>query len=74
MEFMGSSHSIKIIIFVMIKKVDKKGSYPENLMLISQLELCQEGGSFMGLLGGHWGFLTGDLEDMVIPEVMDDLV
>ena len=28
----------------------------------------------MGVLGGRWGFLTGDLEDMVILDVMDDLI
>ena len=30
-----------------------QGIYPENLVLISQLEVCQEGGSRMGVLGGH---------------------
>ena len=28
-----------------------KGIYPENLVLISQLEVCQEGG------GSRWGYL-----------------
>ena len=28
----------------------------------------------MGVLGGSSGFLTGDLEDMVILDVMDDLI
>ena len=28
----------------------------------------------MGVLGGRCGFLTGNLEDRVILEVMDDLV
>ena len=28
----------------------------------------------MGLLGGHGGFLIGDLDDMVILDVMDDLI
>ena len=27
----------------------------------------------MGVLGGHWGFLTKDMEDRVIPEVMNDV-
>ena len=44
-----------------------QGRYPENTVLISQLEVCQEG----GVLGGHWGFLTGDMEDRVIPDVMN---
>ena len=36
--------------------------------------MCQEGGgSRRGGLGGHWGFLTGDLEDRVILDIMDDL-
>lgn len=26
-----------------------------------------------GVLGGCWGFLTGDMEDRVILETMDDL-
>ena len=28
-----------------------KGIYPENFMLISQLEVCQQGGSRRGVLG-----------------------
>ena len=28
----------------------------------------------MGVLGGCWGFLTGDLENMVILDVLDDLL
>ena len=50
-----------------------KGRYPEDFMPISQLELCQEGGPRMGVLGGRWGFLTGDMEDRVIPDVMNDV-
>ena len=50
-----------------------QGQYPETFVLISQLELCQEGGgSRRGYLGGRWGFLTGDPEDRVIPDVMND--
>ena len=30
-------------------------------------------GSRRGVLGGHWGFLIGDLEDWVIFDVMDDV-
>ena len=31
-----------------------QGRYPENFVLISQLEVCQEGrGSRRGVLGGH---------------------
>ena len=29
-----------------------QGRYPENFVLISQLEVCQEGGSRRGVLGG----------------------
>ena len=50
-----------------------QGRYPENFVLISLLEVCQEGGSRRGVLGGRWGFLTGDLEDRVIHDNMDDL-
>ena len=31
------------------------------------------GGSRRGALGGHLGFLIGDVEDMVIPEIMNDV-
>ena len=31
-------------------------------------------GSFLGVLGGRWWFLTGDLQDMVILDVLDDLI
>ena len=27
-----------------------------------------------GVLGGHWGFLTGDVEDRDTHDVMDDLI
>merc|ERR1712219_31212 len=50
-----------------------KGRYLENFVPISLLEVCQEGGSRRGVLGGRWGFLTGDLEDMVIPDIMNDV-
>ena len=30
-----------------------QGSYPENFMLASQLEVCQEGGSRRGDIGGR---------------------
>ena len=33
--------------------VSPKETYSENFMLRSLLEVCQEGGSFMGVLGGH---------------------
>ena len=32
-----------------------KQRYPENFVLISLLEVCQEGGSRRGVLGGRWG-------------------
>ena len=51
-----------------------QGRYPENFVLISQLEVCQEGGgSRRGVLGGRWGFLTRDMEDRVILDTMNDL-
>ena len=31
------------------------------------------GGSRRGVIGGHSGFLTGNMEDMVIPDVMNDV-
>ena len=41
-------------------------------MLISLLEVCQEGGVKKGGLGGRLGFLSRDLEDRVILDDMDD--
>ena len=32
----------------------------------------RKGGSRRGVLGGRWGFLTGDMDDRVIPDVMND--
>ena len=43
------------------------GIYPENFVLISQLEVCQEG----GYLEDVGGFLTRDMEDRVIPDIMN---
>ena len=34
-----------------------QGRYPENFVLISLLEVCQEGGSRRGVLGGRLGVL-----------------
>ena len=48
--------------------------YPENFMLICQLEVCQEGGSRRGVLGRHLEFLTGDMDERVIPDVMNDVL
>ena len=51
-----------------------QGRYPENSVLISKLEEGPEGGgSRRGVLGGRWGFLTRDMEDRVIPDVMNDV-
>ena len=55
-------HNIKIDILISLSWVTflyhKKG-IPENCMLKSFLEVCQEGGgSFTGVLGTHLGFLT----------------
>ena len=33
----------------------------------------KKGGSRRGILGGRWGFLTGDVEDRVILDVMNDV-
>ena len=51
-----------------------QGRYPENFMLISHWEVYQEGREIKkGLLGGHRWFLTGDMENKVIPDVMNDV-
>ena len=36
-----------------------QGRYPENFMLISLLEVRQEGGVKKGVLGGLWGLPDG---------------
>ena len=48
------------------------GRYPENLVLIYQLEVCQEGVSRRGVLGGNWGCLICKMDERVIPDVMHD--
>ena len=51
-----------------------QGRYPEIFMLISLLEVCQEGGvNKGGVLGRQWGFLIRDMEERVIPDVMNDV-
>ena len=51
-----------------------QGRYPENFVLISQLEVCQEEGVKKGVLLGHWVFLIGDMDDRVTPDVMNDIL
>ena len=62
-----------VILDAMDYHVRPEGIYPDSFMSISSLEVCQEGGSFIVVLGGCWGFLIGDLEDRVILDVMDVL-
>ena len=46
----------KVIPDVVNHVFSPQGRYPENFMLISLLEVCQEGeGSRRGVLGGHCG-------------------
>ena len=40
---------------------------------MSILEVCQERGVKKGILGGHLGFLTRDMEDSVMHDIKDDL-
>ena len=57
----------KVIPDIMNDVLLPQGRYPENFVLISQLEMCQEEGVEKG---GTWRtlrVLTGDMEDMVIP-------
>ena len=44
----------------------------EGTLKKSKLEVCQEVGSRRGELGGRRGFLTGNIDDKVIPDVMND--
>ena len=41
-------------------------------MLISQWDVWKGGGQ-EGVFGGCWGFMTGDMEDRVIPDVMNNV-
>ena len=43
-------------------------------MLISQLVLCQEGGSRRGILGAHLWFLNEDMDNRVIVDIMDNVL
>ena len=50
-----------------------QGRYPENFVLISQWEVCQEGGIKKG---GNWRtlrLLTRDMNDRVTPDVKKDI-
>ena len=51
-----------------------QGRYSESFVFISLLDVSQEWESFWGVLGGHWGFLTWDIDDKVILDIMDDMV
>ena len=42
-------------------------------MLISLLEVCQEGGSRSGVLGEQCGILIRDMEEKVNPDVMNNV-
>ena len=64
----------RVILDVMNDVFLPQGRYSENFVLISQLEVCQEGGSRRRVLGGHWGFLTGKIDERVIPDVMNDVL
>ena len=51
-----------------------KRRYPENFMIISKWEVCQEGGFKKGVLGGHFVFLSRDMDDRFIHNVMNDVL
>ena len=73
--FLTGDMDDRVIPYVMNDVLLPQVRYPEHFALISQTEVCQEGGgSRRGVLGGHWGFLTGDMEDLVIPDVMNDVI
>ena len=50
----------------------------EDTLKVSCLYLyskcVRNGGSRRGVLGGHIGFLTGDIDDRVIPDIMNDVL
>ena len=59
----------RVIFDVMDELVWPPGIYPENFIFISLLKVCQEWAVLYGGFGGHWVFLTGDLEDNIILDV-----
>ena len=48
-----------------------QGRYPENFVFIYQSEVCQEGGVKKGVTWRTFGVSDGDIEDSVIPDVMN---
>ena len=61
-----------VILDVMDDLILPQGRYPESFVLISLLEVCQEWGV---LCGGNWRtlrFLTGDMDDRIIHDIMND--
>ena len=51
-----------------------QGRYPENLVLISQLEVCQEGGVKKGVTWRMLRALIGYMDDRVIPDLLNDVL
>ena len=45
--------------------------FPVDIIIWSMSRMGSQEG---GVLGGRWGFLTGDMEEMVILDFMDDLI
>ena len=63
-----------VILDVMDDHILAPKRYPENFVLISLLEVCQEwGGQEQGLHEGRLGFLMGELEERIILDNMDYL-
>ena len=48
-------------------------TYVQNFSSLVCLEVCQEPLSLKSKLGGHGGFLTGDLEDGIIFDSIDHI-
>ena len=53
--------------------IDPKGHILKVSCWYLNWKCVRKGGSRRGVLGGRWGFLTGDMEDRVIPDVMNDV-
>ena len=51
--FLNEDMDDRVISHVIYDIGSPQGSHSENVMLISLSEVCQEGGSFMGVLGGR---------------------
>ena len=69
--FLTGDMEDRVITDIMNHGLLPQGRYPENFVLIYQLEMCQEGWPRRGYLEA---WRHGDMEDRVIPDVLNDVI